>query len=88
MATPNKVKRKKMQQISEGIVHIRASFNNTLITITDLAGNKITHNVTGKLGTMQGNASDLCLGLSYQSVYDNNRNLFHQPIYGMEFINH
>lgn len=44
------------------------------------AGNKVTHNITGKIGAMQGNASDLCLGLSYQSIYDDAGNRFHQPI--------
>jgi uncharacterized protein len=43
------------------------------------SGSKITHNVVGKLGIMQGNASDLMHGLSLQSVNLNDQEAFHQP---------
>lgn len=43
------------------------------------SGNKITHNVTAKLGVMQGNGSDLMHGLSLQSVKMNNHTSFHVP---------
>jgi small subunit ribosomal protein S11 len=42
-------KRKKVVE-SEGIAHITATFNNTLITITDLKGNAITWGSAGKSG--------------------------------------
>ena len=32
-------KRKITTNVDKGIVHIHASFNNTLVTITDVAGN-------------------------------------------------
>lgn len=44
------------------------------------AGNKITKNVTGKIGVMQGNGSDLMHGLPFQSVYLNSRENFHDPL--------
>lgn len=36
-----KVKKKAKRQISDGIVHIYSSFNNTIVTITDVQGNAI-----------------------------------------------
>ncbi|HAT1797638.1 TPA: DUF2309 domain-containing protein [Legionella pneumophila] len=43
------------------------------------SGSKITHNVTGKIGVMQGNASDLMHGLPLQSVMSNDDTPFHEP---------
>ena len=42
-------KRKKVVE-AEGIAHITATFNNTLITITDLEGNVVTWASAGSLG--------------------------------------
>lgn len=42
-------KRKKVVE-SEGIAHITATFNNTLITITDMEGNAIVWGSAGKSG--------------------------------------
>ena len=43
-------KRSKKIVESEGMVHISATFNNVLITITDLRGNTITWGTAGKAG--------------------------------------
>src|SRR2546425_11199389 len=43
-------KRAKKVVEAEGIAHITATFNNTLITITDLQGNTITWGSSGKAG--------------------------------------
>lgn len=43
------------------------------------SGSKVTHNITGKIGVMQGNASDLMSGLPLQSVYKNDNELYHEP---------
>ena len=43
------VKRKKVVE-SEGIAHVTATFNNTLITITDMRGNAISWGSSGKSG--------------------------------------
>ncbi len=43
------------------------------------AGSKITHNITGKIAVMQGNASDLMTGLPLQSVYINDKKSYHTP---------
>src|SRR5205809_8125519 len=43
-------KRTKKVVEAEGIAHITATFNNTLITISDLQGNAITWGSSGKAG--------------------------------------
>ena len=45
-----KGKRDKKKNISEGCVYIQATFNNTIITITDLSGNTISWASAGGLG--------------------------------------
>ena len=44
-----KVKREK-RNIPSGIVYIQATFNNTVVTITDLKGNVISWSSAGKMG--------------------------------------
>lgn len=43
-------KRKDRKNIAKGIVHIHSTFNNTIVTITDEAGNAITWSSAGALG--------------------------------------
>jgi len=53
LATPNKSKkgkRKKERVEDTGVVHVKSSFNNTLITITDNYGNTISWASAGKMG--------------------------------------
>lgn len=44
------------------------------------SGSKVTQNVVGKLGVMQGNMSDLMTGLSIQSVNQSVDQAYHEPI--------
>jgi uncharacterized protein YbcC (UPF0753/DUF2309 family) len=44
------------------------------------AGSKITHNITGKFGVVQGNGGDLKLGLPLQSVNESDEKNYHQPL--------
>ena len=44
------VKRSKKIVESEGIAHISATFNNVLITITDMKGNALAWGTAGKAG--------------------------------------
>ena len=54
MTSPSKPssggKRSKKVVESEGVAHIAATFNNVLITITDLRGNALTWGTAGKAG--------------------------------------
>jgi small subunit ribosomal protein S11 len=50
MAQGTGSKRSKKVVEAEGIAHITATFNNTLITITDMQGNAITWGSAGKSG--------------------------------------
>jgi len=45
-----KVKRKVKKTVYDGTVHIQATFNNTIITITDLSGNVVSWASAGGLG--------------------------------------
>jgi len=45
-----KVKRKQKKNILNGIVHIQATFNNTMITICDVSGNVISWSTAGARG--------------------------------------
>ena len=42
-------KRKDIKRVEKGQVHIHASFNNTIVTITDMNGNAISWSSAGKL---------------------------------------
>ncbi len=50
------------------------------------SGSKVTHNVVGKIGVMQGNGSDLMHGLPWQSVMKNDEELYHKPLRLTAFV--
>ncbi len=41
--------KKKVRSIPVGVVHVRATFNNTIVTITDLSGNVVSWASAGKV---------------------------------------
>ncbi len=45
-----KVRRREKKNITSGVAHVRASFNNTMITITDAQGNTIAWSSSGTKG--------------------------------------
>ncbi len=45
-----RVKRRERKNISTGVVHVNASFNNTMITISDEQGNAISWSSAGGMG--------------------------------------
>jgi small subunit ribosomal protein S11 len=45
-----RVRRKERKNITSGIAHVSASFNNTMITITDAQGNTIAWSSAGGMG--------------------------------------
>ena len=48
--TPKKGKKRVKKNIASGVVHIAATFNNTMITITDVTGNVISWSSAGARG--------------------------------------
>lgn len=43
-------KKKEKKKVSEGIVHIKSTFNNTIVTVTDMQGNVICWASAGSCG--------------------------------------
>ena len=50
VTTKKKTKTKTKKSVSEGIAHIHASFNNTIVTITDRHGNALSWATAGGSG--------------------------------------
>lgn len=52
MANPRakKGKRRERKNVSEGVAHIQSTFNNTIVSITDLSGNVIAWASSGSAG--------------------------------------
>lgn len=51
MASPRKGRKKKKERVeAEGQAHIKATFNNTIITLTDNYGNVISWATAGRIG--------------------------------------
>ena len=53
MATPKRKagrKKKEKKSIQDGIAHIQSTFNNTIVTITDLGGNTLSWSSAGTQG--------------------------------------
>jgi uncharacterized protein len=55
-------------------------FFSTLNNIAYGSGSKVTHNITGKFGVMQGNSSDLMQGLPLQSVNSTDDDSYHESM--------
>ena len=50
MASPNRSRKRIKKEVADGIVHVHASFNNTIITITDRKGNALSWATSGGSG--------------------------------------
>ncbi|RMB04520.1 30S ribosomal protein S11 [Eilatimonas milleporae] len=46
----SRVKRRERKNITNGVAHVNATFNNTMITITDVQGNAISWSSAGMMG--------------------------------------
>jgi small subunit ribosomal protein S11 len=49
-AVSKKAKRRTRKNVREGIAHVQSTFNNTMVTITDMQGNVIAWSSAGKVG--------------------------------------
>lgn len=49
-ATTTRVRRRERKNITSGVAHVNATFNNTMITITDAQGNAISWSSAGGMG--------------------------------------
>jgi len=50
MASQNRSKKRVKKEVADGIAHVHASFNNTIITITDRKGNALSWATSGGSG--------------------------------------
>ena len=50
MARTKRVKKRVKKNIQTGVAHIQATFNNTIVTITDVAGNTVAASSAGQVG--------------------------------------
>jgi len=50
MASPSRARKRIKKEVADGIVHVHASFNNTIITITDRKGNALSWATSGGSG--------------------------------------
>tara|TARA_B100000809_G_scaffold32497_1_gene28366 strand:+ start:35163 stop:37517 length:2355 start_codon:yes stop_codon:yes gene_type:complete len=76
---------KSLEGIMQGPMVVTQWINNhyyfsTVDNKTFGGGSKITHNVTGKFGVVQGNGGDLKMGLPLQSVSETDSKMYHQPL--------
>jgi len=46
----SRVKKREKKNITNGVVHVSSSFNNTMVTITDVQGNTIAWSSSGLMG--------------------------------------
>jgi len=76
---------KALEGIMQGPMVVTQWINNhyyfsTVDNNTFGGGSKITHNITGKYGVVQGNGGDLKTGLPLQSLYGSDEAMYHQPL--------
>ncbi len=76
---------KALEGIMQGPMVVTQWINNhyyfsTVDNNTYGGGTKITHNITGKFGVVQGNGGDLKMGLPLQSLFSSDDAMYHQPL--------
>ena len=76
---------KALEGIMQGPMVVTQWINNhyyfsTVDNKTFGGGSKISHNITGKFGVVQGNGGDLKMGLPLQSVSETDSKMYHQPL--------
>jgi len=76
---------KALEGIMQGPMVVTQWINNhyyfsTVDNNTYGGGSKITHNITGKFGVVQGNGGDLKIGLPLQSLFQSDDTMYHRPL--------
>ncbi|WP_179022350.1 DUF2309 domain-containing protein [Winogradskyella forsetii] len=76
---------KALEGIMQGPMVVTQWINNhyyfsTVDNILYGGGTKITHNIVGKFGVVQGNGGDLKMGLPLQSLYRTDEDMYHEPL--------
>jgi uncharacterized protein YbcC (UPF0753/DUF2309 family) len=76
---------KALEGIMQGPMVVTQWINNhyyfsTVDNDTFGGGSKITHNITGRFGVVQGNGGDLKMGLPLQSLKQSDGEMYHQPL--------
>ena len=62
-------KRRERKNIEKGAVHIRSSFNNTMVTVTDTQGNALSWASSGGLGFRGSRKSTPSVSYTHLDVY-------------------
>ena len=68
--TAAKVRKKIKKNVAEGIAHVHASFNNTIITITDRQGNALSWATSGGPGRESSVRALNALGIKITTITD------------------
>lgn len=50
MASPNRARKRIKKEVADGVAHVHATFNNTIVTITDRKGNALSWATSGGSG--------------------------------------
>ena len=48
--TQTRIRRKEKKNVTNAVAHVNSSFNNTVVTITDIQGNAISWSSSGSMG--------------------------------------
>ena len=68
--TQTRVRRREKKNITAGVAHVNATFNNTMITITDAQGNAISWSSAGAMGFKGSRKSTLTQHRSLQRMLE------------------
>ena len=64
-----RVKRRERKNVDKGIAHIKSTFNNTIVTITDMNGNALSWASAGGMGFKGSRKSTPSVSYTHLDVY-------------------
>ena len=62
-------RRRDKRKVERGQAHIQSTFNNTIVTITDAAGNALSWASAGQLGFRLSQSGQFLLSLAIHAIY-------------------